>query len=96
MDQIVVPHNSVAWQQVIAISVSICCATTAVALRLLARKIHKTKMWWDDAFIAMGLVYFYLTLIVLREKLISSKQFFYLVMSGVGYASESFEVINEG
>ena len=31
-------------------------ATIAVVLRLLARKISLTKVWWDDLFAVLGLV----------------------------------------
>ena len=82
--------NSTAWQQVIAISVTIVCSSLAVSLRLLARKIHKTAYGWDDAFIVMALVH----RIPLPEnngpKLTYFGQFALYVMSGVGYASGSF------
>lgn len=41
----------------IAVTVSLLVMSTiAIFLRLLSRKLSSLKLWWDDAFICLGLV----------------------------------------
>ena len=50
------PDDSVAWKLWVGSVVSVLCATAAVMLRLVARRISAARLWWDDWIIMFSLV----------------------------------------
>ena len=55
------PDESLAWKVWLGTIVCVVASTTAVAARLLARKISAAPFWWDDWTIIASLVSIALT-----------------------------------